>query len=173
MGIGTFLLVTFSISPLLTAQLKIMGYVAACKLIGLEHVSYLLNSKVLCCCFIWLEGRIWSLSKGCSMFSVRLNVWSFSAGEDAYATIPVRGVFPITWGVTGNWTGSDERVFLCCKEWQLARLRFPRMVSASSFEAGSLVLGNEVCIVLATSNRLQETALVCWYRKVGKHKLDY
>ena len=47
------------------------------------------------------------------------------------------------------------------------------MVSALSFEAGSLVLGNEVCIVLTTSNRLQETALVCWYRKVGKHKVDY
>ena len=29
------------------------------------------------------------------------------------------------------------------------------------FVAGCLVLGKEVCTVLATSNRLQETALLC------------
>ena len=45
------------------------------------------------------------------------------------------------------------------------RLRiFPRaswMVSALSLATGWLVLGNEVCIDLAISNGLQETAVLC------------
>ena len=112
------------------------------------------------------RARIWSALKGCTMFSVRSTVillcWSRCTCHNS-SKLCVYNNLGSYWQLYWIWRASLLVVQRMAISMSILLMIFPRvswMGSASSLVASCLVLGNEVCIVLATSNRLQKTVLL-------------
>ena len=96
----------------------------------------------------------------CTVSRVRSVAWSFSTREDVHATVTVRLVFPIIWGVTRDWSGSGKQVSLMLQRTAISlsiRLRISQWVSWTV--SGSLW-----------------QAVWCWVRKFAlswQHPTDY
>ena len=109
---------------------------------------------------IVLDRRARWLIFFCTVFRVRSVAWSFSTREDVHATVTVRVVFPIIWGVTGDWSGSGKQVSLMLQRTAISlsiRLRISQWVSWTV--SGSLW-----------------QAVWCWVRKFAlswQHPTDY